>query len=186
MRNPQSIPAETSDRPRRHRYHRACKWSDGARLRRDSRQMDFWQRRVMQLEATGRLTPDRAAAIRTLRVFFNRGTGRCDPSHESIATLTGLSVKTVQRALADARTWRLIDWDQRATWRDGEGTQITNQYRLLPGMAAAQDAPAIEAPASKPGHTESIKINPLGSSDSVSPLDRALASLGAAIKAAGR
>jgi len=185
MPNSQPTTDQTASYRRPH-YHRACKWNDGERVRRDSHQMDFWQRRVMRLEASGQFTPDRSAAIRAIRNFFNRGTGRCDPSHESIAKLTGLCVRTVQRALEDAKAFRLIDWDQRATWQDGEPTQITNQYRLLPGVAAAQDAPPIEAPPSKQGHTESVRINPLGCSDSVSPLDKALASLGAAIKAAGR
>ena len=184
--NPTPIESEVAiTHFRRWRYHRACKWGEGERRRRDTRQLDFWQRRIMRLEAAGALTSARAAVVLALRPYFNRATGRCDPSHESIAARTGLCVRTVQRGMEDARAFRLIDWDQRAVWRDGEGMQITNQYRLLPGMAAAQDAPAIEAPPSKQGHTVSKKINPLGSSDSIRPLDKALASLGAAIKARG-
>jgi hypothetical protein len=176
---------------RRHRYRRACKWHLGMRVLRSQSQLDLWHRRVLWLERTGRLSRAEARALWAARNFFNRRTGQCDPSHDAIAKKAAVCARTVQRALAKGKQYGVIAWDQRAIWLDGEGAQITNQYRLLPGVAAPTKAPAIDAPpeeAAPPEQSRTVKnqINPLGSSDSLRPLERALASLQARITEAGR
>lgn len=164
------------------RFHKECVLNGGRRLRRARRQITRWEDAVSHHRRRGHLTEAQLKVMLELPGWFNRESGQCDPSHETIAARADVCVKTVQRALAAAKRLGLIGWDQRAIRLPGETIQITNQYVLFPGMASDAVAPAIDAPPHEQPFTGDIK-SISGCSDSLSPLERALASLGRAIVA---
>lgn len=166
---------------RARRYHKACKLNGGRRVPRTRRQIEVWRKAVMLHYRRGELTDARLLVILAVPDWLNRENGRCDPSHDTIADRVGVTVRTVQRALADATRLRLIDWDQRAIRFPGETVQITNQYRIFPGLAAATDAPAIEAPPCREQSDNKKEgfLTKSGCSDSTNSLEKALAALAA-------
>lgn len=164
------------------RFHKQCTLTTGRRAPRSRRQIRTFERAALAHHRAGRLTDDRFQALMVLPSWLNLRGGRCDPSHATIAAKANTCPRTVQRALEDARRLGLVTWDQRATRRDGETVQITNQYVLLPGLAAPTDAPPVDRPPQEQPRTD-ISKSESGCSDSVSPLERALASLGRAVAA---
>lgn len=164
------------------RYHKECTLGAGRRQRRSKQHLQRWESAVLHHRRRRHLTPDQFRALMTLPSWLNRGNGRCDPAHQTIAARADVCVRTVQRAFAIAKRFGLIGWDQRAARVGDETVQITNQYVLFPGLAEPADAPAIEAPPRpEQRSTEDIK-SISGCSDSLSPLERALAALGRAIE----
>jgi len=168
----------------RPRFHKACRFNVGRWLPRDREQVARWRKSVERRHRLGSLTDAEAAVLLTLPTWLNRKSGRCDPAHGTIAKKAGVCVKTVQRALEGARRLRLVDWDQRAVKIGSVVTQISNLYRLFPGIPAPKEAPAIDASPqeqrstvlrrSEDGCSDSISID-----ESLSPILRAaLARLG--------
>lgn len=162
------------------RFHKQCTLTTGRRAPRSRRQILTFERAALAHRRAGRLSADHFQALMALPTWLNLRGGRCDPSHATIAARAGVCVKTVQRALAAAKRIGLVTWDQRATRRDGETVQITNQYVLLPGLASPTDAPPVDRPPQQQPITD-IRESRICCSDSSSPLERALASLGRAI-----
>jgi helix-turn-helix protein len=159
------------------RFHKECVFGPGRRERRSKRQAATYAEAIKRHTARGKLTVCWAFVLYALPSWFNWKDGRCDPSHETIADKVDLSVKTVQRALAMAKRLGLIGWDQRKVETKGDGTcQVTNQYRILPGLAEPTEAPKVDQP-SRERRSIRLKDSESGYSDSPGPLERALAGL---------
>lgn len=162
------------------RFHKACVFNAGRRIARTRGHLATFERAALFHKKAGHLTEGQFQVVMELPGWLNLRGGRCDPSHRTIGNKANVKVKTVQRALGTAKRLGLIGWDQRARRIGGETIQITNQYQILPGLAAATEAPAVSACPPEQPITEDIKSISC-CSDSVSPLERALAALGRAI-----
>jgi hypothetical protein len=162
------------------RFHKECVFGPGRPEKRTKRQVATYAEAIKRHTARGNLTVCWAFVLYALPSWFNWKDGRCDPSHETIADQVDLSVKTVQRAFAMAKRLGLIGWDQRKVeTKGGEICQVTNQYRILPGLAEPTDAPKV-APPSRERPSIRIKESESGCSDSTNPIEKALAALAAA------
>jgi hypothetical protein len=91
--------------------------------------MTTWTDRVWHEFRAGNLSRARRDVLLTLEHY--RGCGEIRPSHAILAERAGCSVKTVQRALADAQALGLVDWAERRIWRDWRWLRTTNRYFLL-------------------------------------------------------
>lgn len=70
--------------------------------------------------------------------FLNHGSGRCDPSYESIAEKACLSVATVGRALARLKAAGMLNWIPRCELEKGpEGGFLLRQISNLYGMVSS-------------------------------------------------
>jgi Helix-turn-helix domain len=138
--------------------------------------------------------------------FLNHRTGRLDPSYAAIAAKAGVCVRTVASALARLRELGILNWVRRCaeSWQDGRFVlaQETNAYAVLPesqwrGYRAPPEPPApwpgtwgdpapmlpsLLAQAALEGDLAG-KVQVL-EANAMTPLERALASLGRAL--AGR
>lgn len=185
-----SLPTDdvTLLRPRRRKYHRGSVRGPGTRVVLAPRQTDLTRKRILARRLAGDLTRGEERALFAAMRFYNRQTGQCDASRAEIARYAGYGMTTIDTALRKAKRWGIFAWDRRVDWKDGELMQTSNQYRFPqpPGLAEPHAAPPVDTPLPEQGHTVSKKFNLPGSMTVVSPLVRALASLGAAIEAAGR
>jgi hypothetical protein len=68
---------------------------------------------------------DRAKILYCLLLDYAWQANQCFPGQQRLAADLGASVDTVQRALAELKQWRLIDWKQR-------GLNRPNVYYILP------------------------------------------------------
>lgn len=131
--------------------------------------------------------------------FHNAASGRCFPSLDSLARAAGCSLSTVQRAIRALEALKVLSWVHRLEWRFVEApglgvrrvprrTSNGYQFFLPPVLAAAvgiaQGSPWAIAlgPASAPAAVGASA--PLRVSDPASPLEAALARLGAALSSA--
>lgn len=62
------------------------------------------------------------------------------PSHETLADRARVSVRTVQRALEEARDVGLLDWTERRVKRGWRWLRTSNVYRLLVPATTGQEA----------------------------------------------
>jgi helix-turn-helix protein len=89
-----------------------------------------WTARVWREFHADNLTLHFAHVLLTLHSYRDHS-GRCWPSHETLAARARCCVRTVQRALQQARDLGLVDWTERrfkAGWR---WLRTSNLYRLL-------------------------------------------------------
>ena len=88
-----------------------------------------WTDRVWREFRAGNLTRAHRDVLLTLRTF--RGTsGVCTPAHVTLADRARCSVRTVQRALAQARDLDLVAWAERRIRAGWRWLRTSNAYRL--------------------------------------------------------
>src|SRR5689334_16635412 len=104
----------------------------------------LWQESVL---ACPKLTPTQKTVLTRLALFLNIKNGRCNPSVETLARGTGLTVRAVQKALAAAERLAFI------RRKLGGGRCITSSYELRLPPAETLNA---EAPISEMVHRETV------------------------------
>lgn len=84
--------------------------------------------------AAGKVTPAAALTLLALAHAHNQETGRCDPSLKTIEAKTGLSERTIRRALRQLEAARLIATTHR-TVRTGLGKRnLRSRYAFTGGV----------------------------------------------------
>lgn len=129
------MPKRRLDHPRP--WHRGSIYGDGLRRPLDRNRRARWRFLVRTHARAGRLTPKAEWVLGELEVHLARD-GRCDPSHERLATGADVSVSTVERALREARALGLVGWQRRIVRAGWRAEQTTNAYVLDP---AGEPAP---------------------------------------------
>lgn len=122
-------------------YHRHSTFGPGPRRPLDRNQVGRFRYLVNVHARRGNLGPKQEWVLTELADCLGRD-GRCDPSHETLAKLAQVSVRTVIRALHAARHLGLLTWVcrlVRSAWRT---EQTSNQYVLIP--EAAEPPPSMQ------------------------------------------
>jgi DNA-binding transcriptional MocR family regulator len=91
---------------------------------------DGWRLRCWQEWRAGNLTRSARDCLLILLTFRGPG-GVAWPSHETLAGRVGCSVRTVQRALAQAQHLGLVQWSERRVRAGWRWLRTSNLYRLL-------------------------------------------------------
>jgi DNA-binding transcriptional MocR family regulator len=102
-----------------------------------------WSARVWAEFRAENLTRAYRDVLLTLRTFRGPG-GIAWPSHETLAERAGCSVRTVQRALAQARLLGLTEWTERRVRAGWRWLRTSNVYTFRQPDAPA--APGMRAP----------------------------------------
>jgi hypothetical protein len=115
-------------------WHRNSVFGDGPRVPLCRERRAVWKARIEIMRRAGRITADHGHV--GLALLKRLGTaGRCDPSHQTLATDSGEDVSTVQRALKAFNACGMVTWVRRLR-RDGSHvSQDTNAYVLTLGEA---------------------------------------------------
>jgi Helix-turn-helix domain len=106
--------------------------------------MPNWTTRCWQEFRARNLSRSARDILLTLATFRGRG-GAIYPSHETLAERAKCSVRTVRRALMQARELGLVSWCERRVRVGWKWQQSSNSYRL-----AVPDAPVEPRPRPKP------------------------------------
>lgn len=107
-----------------------------------ARLLEAYNRRTREVGGSGRRNQGalKASGVdigkELLFGFYNPDTGQLDPSDDTIATATGWSVRTVQRARDRLRASGLLSWFRRSKWVAGEWRPLSNRY--LVGQSGGQ------------------------------------------------
>jgi Helix-turn-helix domain len=88
-----------------------------------------WPNRVWREFRVANLTRTYRDVLLTLATFRGHG-GLCVPSHETLAARAGCCVRTVRRALVQARQLGLVDWCERRVRAGWRWLRTSNSYRL--------------------------------------------------------
>ena len=105
-----------------------------------------WTARVWSEFHADNLTRTWRDVLLTLRTFRGPG-GVAWPSHATLAARAGCSVRTVQRALGQARALGLVSWAERRVRGAWRSLRTSNAYRLLAPAEPVQ--PGQRAPRAK-------------------------------------
>lgn len=99
-----------------------------------------WLTDVRRAARGGAITFAARHVLDALATFRGRD-GALWPAHASIAARAGCCVRTVQRALSEARRLGLVEWHHRRVRIGWRYVRITNSYRLIsPPVPALLDA----------------------------------------------
>ncbi len=88
-----------------------------------------WKARVWQEFKIGNLTRAMRDVLLTLATYRGTG-GACWPAHTTLADRAGCCVRTVQRALDEARDLGLVSWCERRIRRGWRWLRTSNTYRM--------------------------------------------------------
>jgi hypothetical protein len=106
-----------------------------------------WKARVWQEFKIGNLTRAMRDVLLTLHTYRGTG-GACWPAHTTLADRAGCCVRTVQRALDEARDLGLVSWCERRVRRGWRWLRTSNRYRLM--TPAGEVQPGQRKPAWRP------------------------------------
>jgi AraC-like DNA-binding protein len=116
-------------------WHRGSEFGDGLRWPLDREQRCVWRVRLDLARRAGRITALQAQIGLALLRRLGQD-GRCDPSHDTLATDAGCGPRTVRRALMALFELGMLRWINRLV-RAGQRTeQTSNAYTLIVAVAA--------------------------------------------------
>jgi DNA-binding transcriptional MocR family regulator len=100
---------------------------------------DTWRIRVWREFHARNITRSFRDVLLTLSTYRGKG-GNCVPSHHTLATRVGCSVRTVARALAHAQQLGLVTWSERRVRVGWRWLRSSNAYRLsIPDVPVEPD-----------------------------------------------
>lgn len=98
---------------------------------------ESWTARIWREFHADNLTRGMRDTLLTLATYRGAG-GICTPSHATLAARIDGSVRTVQRALDQARNLGLVIWTERRIRRGWRWLRTSNAYRLMMPTEAVQ------------------------------------------------
>lgn len=146
-------------------WHRGSVWGDGPRRILDRNERARWRYQVKCAAHRGKISPKGEWVADELERHLSRD-GRCDPSHQTLASGAGVSISTVERTLPAMRDLGLVGWERRLRDAGGRAEQTSNAYELLlPGAPEPHPKPA-SAPLSRAkilesGFTSNVRVAPI-------------------------
>lgn len=105
-----------------------------------------WTTRIWREHRAGNLTRAERDVALTLATYRDRG-GIAWPAHATLAARVRCSVRTVQRALAQAQRLGLVRWTARRVRAGWRSLQTSNVYRLVQPIAPVRAG--MRSPASR-------------------------------------
>jgi DNA-binding transcriptional MocR family regulator len=127
-------------------WHRGSVFGDGPRRPLDREQRARF-RFLLNAHARANRLPAKQEKVGLALLRRLGANGQCDPSHDTLTTDTGVSSRTVRRALSTLKALGLLLWQCRIV-RDGPSvSQTSNAYVLVPASIPAD----LPSPSKKEG-----------------------------------